>query len=145
MVKVAKEKLLSQIEIYQDQERQRSSSSQTQDKKTNHLAISEVARFIIKILWYNHQYEGLATPLKSVRDFEILRFHTGFQDFRQDFKISRRISRFQWRFRDFIKDFGISMKISRFQLRFRDFKQQEMIDNYCEYAIAIIDTIKLAL
>ena len=38
------------------------------------------------------------------------------------------------------------MKISRFQLRFRDFKRQEMIDNYCEYAIliAIIDTIELA-
>ena len=34
------------------------------------------------------------------------------------------------------------MKISRFQLRFRDFKRQEMIDNYCEYAI--IDTIELA-
>ena len=34
-VKVAKEKLLSQIEIYQDQERQRSSSSQTQDKKSS--------------------------------------------------------------------------------------------------------------
>ena len=33
IVKVAKEKLLSQIEIYQDQERQRSSTSQTQDKK----------------------------------------------------------------------------------------------------------------
>ena len=37
-MKVAKEKLLSQIEIYQDQaERQRSSASQTQDKKpSNH-------------------------------------------------------------------------------------------------------------
>ena len=36
-VKVAKEKLLSQIEIYQDQEKQRSSSSQThdQDKKSS--------------------------------------------------------------------------------------------------------------
>ena len=34
-VKVAKEKLLSQIEIYQDQERQRSSSSRTQDKKSS--------------------------------------------------------------------------------------------------------------
>ena len=34
-VKVAKEKLLSQIEIYQDQERQRSSSSQTQDRKSS--------------------------------------------------------------------------------------------------------------
>ena len=61
------------------------------------------------------QTEGLATPPKSVRDFEILRFHTGFQDFRQDFKISRRISRFQWRFPDFIEDFGISTKISGFQ------------------------------
>ena len=34
-VKVAKEKLLSQIEVYQDQERQRSSSPQTQDKKSS--------------------------------------------------------------------------------------------------------------
>ena len=34
-VKVAKEKLLSQIEICQDQERQRSSSSQTQDRKSS--------------------------------------------------------------------------------------------------------------
>ena len=50
-----------------------------------------------------------------------LRFHTGFQDFRQDFKISRRISRFQWIFRDSIEDFGISTKISGFQRRVRDF------------------------
>ena len=34
-MKVAKEKLLSQIEVYQDQERQRSSSPQTQDKKSS--------------------------------------------------------------------------------------------------------------
>ena len=34
-VKVAREKLLSQIEVYQDQGRQRSSSPQTQDKKSS--------------------------------------------------------------------------------------------------------------
>ena len=34
-MKVAKEKLLSQIEVYQDQERQKRSSSQTQDKKSS--------------------------------------------------------------------------------------------------------------
>ena len=33
-VKVAKEKLLSQIEIYQDQEKQRRSSPHTQEKKS---------------------------------------------------------------------------------------------------------------
>ena len=33
-VKVAKEKLLSQIKVYQDRERHRSSSPQTQDKAT---------------------------------------------------------------------------------------------------------------
>ena len=33
-VKVARKKLLSQIEVYRDQERQRSSSPQTQDKKS---------------------------------------------------------------------------------------------------------------
>ena len=35
MVKVAKEKLLSQIELYQDQENQRSSPPQTQDKRSS--------------------------------------------------------------------------------------------------------------
>ena len=34
-MKLAKEKLLSQIEVYQDQERQRTSSPQTQDKKSS--------------------------------------------------------------------------------------------------------------
>ena len=48
-VKLAKEKLLSQIEVYQDQERQRISSPQTQDKKSSSQRIDNEADPIIGV------------------------------------------------------------------------------------------------
>ena len=51
---------------------------------------------------------------------EISRFHSRFQDFTRDFKISLEISRFHSRFQDFTRDFKISLEISRFHSRFQD-------------------------
>ena len=60
---------------------------------------------------------------------EISRFHSRFQDFTRDFKISLEISRFHSRFQDFTEisrfhsRFQDFTEISRFHTRFQDFRQ----------------------
>ena len=69
---------------------------------------------------------GVCNAQKSVRDFEILRFLTGFRDFFEDSKISYEISRFQWDFNE----------ISGFQVGFQDFDCDFWISN------CVVDTAK---